>query len=99
MHSVILGLAAGTPVVHPRFVEAGRKAWMLRDLGLEGWLFDIDKQPADRITAAVLAIHDDYDAALEKVKSAMGVVHKGQAETMAVVRRTLAEAEPVRPGR
>ena len=27
---------AGTPVLHPRFAEAGRKAWMLRDLGVEG---------------------------------------------------------------
>ena len=99
MHSVILGLAAGTPVVHPRFVEAGRKAWMLRDLGLEAWLFDIDREPAERITASVLAVHDDYDAALAKVKSAMGVVHKRQAETMAVVRGTLAEARAARSGK
>ena len=93
MHSVILGLAAGTPVLHPRFAEAGRKAWMLRDLGIEEWLFDIDKQPADRFTTELLTIHNDYDAALAKVKSAMGVVHKRQKETMAVVRHTLAKAD------
>ncbi len=89
MHSIILGLAAGTPAVHPRFVEAGRKAWMLRDLGVEQWLFDIDQQSSGEITAALLEIHDNYDAALDKVKSAMDVVHKRQEETMAVVKQTM----------
>lgn len=91
MHSVILGLAVGTPVLHPRFVEAGRKAWMLRDLGLEEWLFDIDTDPADQMIARLLAIHDDYDHALGQVESAMDIVHKRQKETMAVVKRTLVQ--------
>jgi polysaccharide pyruvyl transferase WcaK-like protein len=93
MHSIILGLAAGTPVVHPRFEEAGRKAWMLRDLGLREWLFDVDKQPAEEIVEALLDIHDDYDAALKRVDSAMGIVRKRQAETMAVVRETVSRRE------
>ncbi len=42
MHSVILALAAGTPILHPTFTEAGRKRYMLRDLGIGKWLFDID---------------------------------------------------------
>ena len=92
MHSVILGLAAGTPVLHPRFDEAGRKAWMLRDLGLEEWLFDIDNQPANDVTGALLAVHNDYDAAQDKVKSAMALVHKRQKETMAIVKKTLLES-------
>ena len=91
-HSIILALAAGTPVVLPRFWENGRKAWMLRDLGIEEWLFDIDEDPEDKITAALLDIHNDYDAALAKVKSAMDIVHRGQKETMAVVINTLNEA-------
>jgi polysaccharide pyruvyl transferase WcaK-like protein len=93
MHSIILGLAAGTPVVHPRFEEAGRKAWMLRDLGLRPWLFDIDEQPADEIIEALLDIHEDYDAALASVESAMRIVRKRQAETMAVVKKTLRDGE------
>ncbi len=93
MHSIILGLAAGTPSIHPRFVEAGRKAWMMRDLGLEAWLFDLDRQPAEPIIDALLDVHRDYDAALGQVGSAMSIVHKRQAETMAVVRKTLAEGD------
>ena len=92
MHSVILGLAAGTPVLHPRFAEAGRKAWMLSDLGLEEWLFDIDNQPANDVTGALLAVHNDYDVAQDKVKSAMALVHKRQKETMAIVKKTLMES-------
>lgn len=88
-HSIILALAAGTPVILPRFLENGRKAWMLRDLGIEEWLFDIDTDPEEKITAALLDIHNDYDAALGKVKSAMHIVHEGQRETMAIVRKTI----------
>ena len=99
MHSIILGLAAGTPTIHPRFVEAGRKAWMMRDLGLEEWLFDLDEQPADPIIEALLDVHNDYDAALGKVESAMSLVHKRQAETMAIVKKTLAETGADRSGK
>jgi polysaccharide pyruvyl transferase WcaK-like protein len=97
MHSIILGLAAGTPTLHPRFVEAGRKAWMLRNLGIEEWLFDLDEDPADEITASLMKIHDDYDAALEKVNRAMDFVHRRQRETMEVVKRTAIEARKRRP--
>jgi len=89
MHSIILGLAAGTPVLHPRFVEAGRKAWMLRDLGVEEWLSDVDEDSAAKIIAPLLEIDRDYDAALGKVSKAMAFVRRRQAETMAIVRRTL----------
>jgi polysaccharide pyruvyl transferase WcaK-like protein len=99
MHSIILGLAAGTPTLHPRFAEAGRKAWMLRDLGLREWLFDIDDEPAQRVTDALLAIDADYDAALAKVRSAMDIVHKRQKETLVVVRQTIAEAQAARQKR
>jgi len=92
MHSVILGLAAGTPVLHPRFAEAGRKAWMLRDLGIEEWLSDLDEDPADEITDSLLEIHDDYDDALGKVEKAMKFVHKRQKETMAVVKASALQA-------
>ncbi|NLY00811.1 MAG: hypothetical protein GXY83_32365 [Rhodopirellula sp.] len=97
MHSIILGLAAGTPVLHPRFEEAGRKAWMLRDLGVEEWLFDIDKQPAEEITAALMEIHKDHTAALAKVKSAMDIVHQGQRKTMATVQATIAKVKEPYP--
>jgi polysaccharide pyruvyl transferase WcaK-like protein len=92
MHSVIMALAAGTPVLHPRFVEAGIKAWMLRDLGVEDWLFDIDRQPASAVSSKLVEIRADYPAALARVKSARAIVERRQAETMAIVRQTLEDA-------
>ena len=97
MHSVILSLAAGTPTLHPRFVDCGRKAWMVRDVGLPEWLFDIDKQPAEDITAELMAIHNDFDGALEKVEKAMDFVRKRQKETMAVVKKTLEKGKKSSP--
>ena len=66
---------------------------MLRDLGLEEWLFDIDREEAAVFERELLAIHDDYDAALHKVGEAMKIVRKRQAETMTVVKRTLMESQ------
>ncbi len=89
MHSIILGLASGTPVLHPRFVEAGRKAWMLRDLGIEEWLFDIDKDPAEHIIKALFDIHDNFSLALNKVESVLALIRKRQKETMEIVRKVI----------
>jgi polysaccharide pyruvyl transferase WcaK-like protein len=85
MHSVILGLAAGTPSLHPYFAQAGLKQWMMRDLGLEDWLLDMDAVPADRILDAMLAVRGDQEGALRRTRSAMAVVERRQRETMAVV--------------
>ena len=41
--------------------------------------------------------HDDYDAALGKVKRAMDFVHRRQKVTMDVVKRTAIEARKSRP--
>ncbi len=94
MHSIIMALAAGTPVLHPTFAEAGRKRFMLPDLGLGKWLFDIDGDPAEPILAAALAIHDDFPAARKRVESAMAIVHNRQVETMAIVRKTAQQQRP-----
>ncbi len=87
MHSVILGLAAGTPSLHPYFKQAGLKQWMMRDIGLPDWMFDIDAEPIDKLHAAMLQIHTNLDGALGRVRKAMGFVKQRQIETMAVVRR------------
>jgi hypothetical protein len=62
---------------------------MLRDLGIEEWLFDIDKEPAENIMNALFEIHDSYTTALKKVSSAQSIILKRQEETMAIVRKTV----------
>jgi hypothetical protein len=41
------------------------------------------------MAGALFAIHDDYPAALAKVKKAMAFVEERQAATMATTRKTL----------
>lgn len=58
MHSVIMALSLGTPVLMPQFSENGRKVWMLEELGLRDWIFDIDEQSSpDALLEAALKIH------------------------------------------
>ena len=67
MHSVIMALSLGTPVLMPQFSENGRKVWMLEELGLRDWIFDID-EPAtpSALLEAALRIHKDPAAAQQQ---------------------------------
>jgi polysaccharide pyruvyl transferase WcaK-like protein len=69
MHSVIMALSLGTPVLMPQFTENGRKVWMLEELGLRDWIFDID-EPTDapRLLEAAKKIHQDPAAARGRVE-------------------------------
>ena len=87
MHSVILGLAAGTPSVHFYFQQAGLKQWMMRDIGLEPWLLDQDQVPPEKIAGVLVAIARDQKAARLETAKAMDFVRGRQAHTMGVVRR------------
>jgi len=86
MHSVILALAAGTPALHPHFSQAGLKQWMLRDLGIEQWLFDQDEVPVERVADAMVAVKETPEAAQGAVAGAADIFRRRQKETMAVVR-------------
>ena len=87
MHSIILGLAAGTPSVHFYFRQAGLKQWMMRDIGVPEWLLDQDQAPPEKIADALVAIYRDPADARRKVGKAMSYVAERQTATMAVVRR------------
>lgn len=74
MHSVIMALNVGTPVVHNPFAEAGRKKWMMKDTGFEDWLVDIDDVSAGGLLEAAVSIHKNYGAAGERIKRAMNLL-------------------------
>ncbi len=69
MHSIILALGAGTPILHPRFAEAGRKAWMLKEMDMEDWLFDMDHLCPEELFAAAKAIDENVLGATAAVHS------------------------------
>jgi len=64
---------------------------MLRDLGVEKWLSDLDADPAAKPIAALLDIHDNFDRAIADVGNAKAIVARRQAETMAVVKAAVEE--------
>jgi polysaccharide pyruvyl transferase WcaK-like protein len=86
MHSMIFALAVGTPVLHIPYSEAGRKAWMIRDVGLGDWLLDIDETPAETILETALTIHQAHDAAKQKVQRARREIERLGLELMAQVK-------------
>jgi polysaccharide pyruvyl transferase WcaK-like protein len=70
MHSVIMGLSRGTPTLMIQFLETGRKASMLQELGLGDWLFDVDEPNSGaKLLEAALKIHADRPTAEARVRS------------------------------
>src|SRR5262249_18516979 len=92
MHSPIMAVGNGIPAVVCRFAEQTSKGLMWRDIGLGEWLFDMDAEHDGRnITSAVLSIANDPAGARAKVRKAQQLVSRRQRETMAVLKKTLAE--------
>ncbi len=90
MHSPIMCLGNGVPAVVCRFVEQTTKGFMWRDIGLGDWLFDLDvAADRDRLVPTVLALARDPAAARAKAHAARETVRRHQAETMAVLRRSV----------
>lgn len=68
MHSVIMAVNVGTPVLHDPFDECGRKKTMMRDIGLGDWLLDIDSCGDEALIDAALAIHHDWESARQRLQ-------------------------------
>jgi polysaccharide pyruvyl transferase WcaK-like protein len=91
MHSPIMAVGNGIPAIVCRFEEQTSKGLMWRDIGLGDWLFDLDREEQHAgIVPAVLAMARDPAAAKAKAAKARAFVEQRQRETMAVVRRSLA---------
>lgn len=90
MHSPIMAVANGVPAVVCRFAEQTNKGFMWRDIGLDDWLFDLDKpEEVARIVPTVLGIVKDPGAAREKVAKAQEVVRGRQGVMIGALRTAL----------
>ncbi|MBV6498870.1 MAG: hypothetical protein CJBNEKGG_01100 [Prosthecobacter sp.] len=90
MHSPIMCIGNGIPAIVCRWAEQTSKGLMWRDIGLQDWLFDLDKEEElERVPAAVLAMAKDPAAAKARAAAAREVVLKRQRETMAMVGASL----------
>jgi polysaccharide pyruvyl transferase WcaK-like protein len=88
-HSPIIALANGTPIIHTYSEFHSPKCWMFKDIGLGGWLLEMDETPVEKMTETLFAIDADYPAAQAKVKKAMAYVHECFGKSMNHVKRTL----------
>ncbi|WP_339730256.1 polysaccharide pyruvyl transferase family protein [uncultured Gimesia sp.] len=88
-HSCIVALAAGTPTMHLASPRHGLKRWMFRDIGLSEWLFDIDADPANQFTRALLKIDAKPELAQSKVDRAMHTVNTRSQEMMGELKQIL----------
>lgn len=83
MHSPIMCISSGIPAVVCRFEEQTNKGFMWRDIGLDDWLFTLDKrEEVARIAPTVLAIAKDPAAAKAKALKAQAVVKQRQQVMM-----------------
>ncbi|QDV54117.1 polysaccharide pyruvyl transferase family protein [Rosistilla oblonga] len=91
MHSPIMCIGHGIPAIVCRWAEQTSKGYMWEDIGLGQWLFDLDN-PADmpKIVPAVLEMAQNPDKAKQIAAAGRKVVERRQAETMAVLKRSLA---------
>ncbi|MGC1273771.1 MAG: polysaccharide pyruvyl transferase family protein [Planctomycetaceae bacterium] len=90
MHSPIMCVANGIPAVVCRFDEQTNKGFMWRDVGLDDWLFNLDK-PEDvaKIAPTVLEIAENPEAAKTKAAAAREVVLKRQERMLGVLEEAL----------
>jgi polysaccharide pyruvyl transferase WcaK-like protein len=86
MHSMIFALSVGTPILHIPYSEAGRKAWMIKDIGFDDWLLDIDETPAEELLQAALRIHNAYDVAEQRVRRALPEIERLGMEVITEVK-------------
>lgn len=90
MHSPILCVGHGVPAIVCRFAEQTSKGFMWRDIGLEDWLFDLDREEdVARVAPAVLALAKNPGAARKKAAAARGRVMRRFQETMGVLKKEL----------
>jgi polysaccharide pyruvyl transferase WcaK-like protein len=90
MHSPIMCIGNGIPAIVCRWAEQTSKGYMWRDIGLNDWLFDLDKEDElARVAATVLAMAKDPAGSKAKAEKARDVVMGKFAASMAVVKSHL----------
>jgi hypothetical protein len=90
MHSPIMCIGNGIPAIVCRWAEQTSKGYMWRDIGLNEWLFDLDKEDElQRVAATVLAMAQDPAGSKAKAAKARDFVMAKFAASMEVVKGNL----------
>jgi polysaccharide pyruvyl transferase WcaK-like protein len=90
MHSPIMCIGHGVPAIVCRWAEQTSKGFMWRDIGLNDWLFDLDKEDElARVAATVLAMAKNPVAAKAKAAKALEFVEQRQRAMCAALKKHL----------
>ncbi len=93
MHSPILCVGSGIPAIVCRWAEQSTKGIMWRDIGLDDWLFDLDRtEDVKKIVPTVVALAQNPLAARAQAAKARSFVQQRFAATMETVRREVLTA-------
>ena len=91
LHSPIMCIGNGIPVVTCSWREQTSKATMWNDIGLAEWYFNFDnEEDLSRFPSTVLKMASDREMAMGKVRQAQQHVLEGQTQSM----RIFADAIP-----
>ena len=85
-HSLIMSLAAGTPVMHVRQPTDTFKGHMFRDIGLGDWLLEIEENTGAQLAAVLEKSTRDPVAARTRVRATMAGVETLQQRMIAAAR-------------
>ncbi|GAA4803778.1 polysaccharide pyruvyl transferase family protein [Olivibacter ginsenosidimutans] len=85
-HSPIIACFNNTPAFYLRQPQDTIKGQMWYDIGLQDWVFEIEKSAGSEIAARLMEVYDDYEAAQQKLETAMDKVRNIYRETMLNVR-------------
>jgi polysaccharide pyruvyl transferase WcaK-like protein len=85
MHSPIMAVAAGTPAVLLRQPTDTRKGQMWRDVGLDRWIFEIDRTTGPEVAARLVEIGKDLPAARKTAEKARAFAQEKMAAMVAAI--------------
>jgi polysaccharide pyruvyl transferase WcaK-like protein len=90
MHSPIMCIGNGIPAVVCRWAEQTSKGMMWRDIGLEDWLFDMDRpEDLERVVPAILELARNPAASRLQAGKARDFVLQRQARMLQTVKDSL----------
>lgn len=92
LHSLLLSLPEGTPIIHLPFAEVGRKSYFITDMGLSDYLLDIDRTPVGTILERVDYIHKNHNKVTRMLKhTTIPYGRERERAAVSVIRNVLKE--------
>ncbi len=90
MHSPIMAIGSGIPAIVCRFEEQTSKGYMWRDIGLDQWLFDLDKaEQVSKVPETVMEMANDLNASKALAAEALENVKRYQRQSMELVKANI----------